>query len=90
MLDCSPAFCSFLNLFLFRLLLCLSCHLPLAFQPDPFGFSQKDFGLKPFSFWENQKDLAGRLKEDDEEEREEDDEEDEKDEQKAGDYSSKE
>ena len=69
----------------------LSSSLLLAFQPVPFGFSQEDFGLKPFSFWENPKDLAERQKEDDEEDdKNEEDEESHKDEHKAGDHSCKE
>ena len=52
---------------------------------------QEDFGLKPFSFWENQKDLAERQREEDGEDYKfEEDEEGDKDEQKAGDHSSKE
>ena len=61
MLDWSPVFAlSFLSfLFSFH-----SCPLLLAYQPDPFDFFQKHFGLKSFSFWKNSKENDGKDHED--------------------------
>ena len=86
LLDCSPASCSFFSSFFSSL---LSFSLLFAFQPVPLGFSEEDFGLKFFPFEKSQKDLAERLKEDDEEvEEDKEDEENNEDELKAGDHSS--
>ena len=72
LLDCSLA-SSFFSFIFFS---------SFGFSTSSFRFSQEDFGLKPFSFWE-------KAKEDDEEDKEdEEDEENEEGELKAGDHSS--
>ena len=60
-------------------------HLPLAFQQDPFGFSQKEKALSQNPLGKSQKELAEKQKE----EKKKEEKKEEKKEQDAGEQSSK-